>query len=508
MKRFLLLAFCACLGTTGLYAQVVKRVGRTTLPMNNRAGDDSDFYDKGSDDVFSFCWFSYDYPSTSGDGQPTTLSAIACMPDGNGEGTVINNVIAGCHITITSNKECPTEYNTSGSTFSDLYFTMLMAGGSILYQQDDNAYNNLVILPDYEGYGITKERAHPYLCGETTGRQVADAVRYGIELYQSDAMLQDIRRPLKENWHTICTGYSQGGAVAMATQRYIEEQGLSGQLHLAGSFCGDGPYSPTATVLYYLEQDREGNELVMPVVLPLILKGMCEYDEALEGCQVSDFLVDRFLETGVLEWIAEKEWNTDDITDEFKRLYNEGKDGDVTYFHPVLTSKWQAMLKNILKPEVYDYLNGLLDAYPDYVAGDIPMPEGDTPSEKLLRAMMHNDLTLGWTPEHPVCLYHSTGDDVVPYQNCLMAEQRFGDMVKFFPSPMNGGHVDTGMEFFLNPQRLEGIRQLAAMADDGVVSVQAAKAHPDRWYDVFGRPVVKPLSKGVYIREGKKILVK
>jgi hypothetical protein len=46
------------------------------------------------------------------------------------------------------------------------------------------------------------------------------------------------------------------------------------------------------------------------------------------------------------------------------------------------------------------------------------------------------------------------------------------------------------------------------MADDGVVSVQAAKAHPDRWYDVFGRPVVKPLSKGVYIREGKKILVK
>lgn len=202
------------MGTTGLYAQVVKRVGRTTLPMNNRAGDDSDFYDKGSDDVFSFCWFSYDYPSTSGDGQPTTLSAIACMPDGNGEGTVINNVIAGCHITITSNKECPTEYNTSGSSFSDLYFTM------------------------------------------------------------------------------------------------------------------------------------------------------------------------------------------------------------------------------------------------------------------------------------------------------LMAEQRFGDMVKFFPSPMNGGHVDTGMEFFLNPQRLEGIRQLAAMADDGVVSVQAAKAHPDRWYDVFGRPVVKPLSKGVYIREGKKILVK
>lgn len=131
MKRFLLLAFCACLGTTGLYAQVVKRVGRTTLPMNNRAGDDSDFYDKGSDDVFSFCWFSYDYPSTSGDGQPTTLSAIACMPDGNGEGTVINNVIAGCHITITSNKECPTEYNTSGSTFSDLYFTMLDGGAAL-----------------------------------------------------------------------------------------------------------------------------------------------------------------------------------------------------------------------------------------------------------------------------------------------------------------------------------------------------------------------------------------
>jgi len=36
----------------------------------------------------------------------------------------------------------------------------------------------IVIASDYEGYGLTKDRAHPYMVQNLTARQVADAVTY------------------------------------------------------------------------------------------------------------------------------------------------------------------------------------------------------------------------------------------------------------------------------------------------------------------------------------------
>ncbi len=510
MKKMLLVAIAILIATTSLIAQEITKIGRTTLKVPIASEEDPGFYDQGADRVFNICWFTYNYPSTSGDGQPITLSALACMPDGTGEEIKINNVIAGCHVTITANKDCPTEFNTSESRFNDIFLTMTLAGSNS-YPAEDLAYHNLVILPDYEGYGITKERAHPYLCGEITARQVTDALRHGIQLYQNDPKAENFRLPFRQDWRTICTGYSQGGAVAMATQRYIEEQGLSDELHLAGSLCGDGPYSPIVTVLFYVEQDRKGQDMSMPVVLPLMLKGLCDYDETLANHQVSDFLNERFLETGVLDWIADKNKTTDDITDAWKQLYKNGKDGDKDYFKSVLTSNGQAKLRDIMKPELYDYLCELLDQYPDYSSYNIPLPEQSSLAADLHLALEHNNLTAGWIPSHPVFLYHSTGDDVVPFDNYLIAAKNFGEQATFYPSIMNSNHVNTGMEFFIGTQRTECLRLLASADnhDDGIISTTMPNTTTQKWHDLFGRPIIgKPASKGVYITCGKKILIK
>ena len=502
-KKTLLIALCMAL--TSAHAQVITKVGRATLHLADADTDTPVFYDKGANGSFNINWFSYDYPTIGGDGQPVTLSALACMPDNTGETTEINNVIVGCHITITTNKECPTQYNISGSMFSDIFLTMTLAGSN-LYPQDDLAHHNLVILPDYEGYGITKDRSHPYLISEINARQVTDAVRYGIQLYQNDGQLQDMRRPFRQDWRSICTGYSQGGAVALSTQRYIEEQGLSDELHLAGSVCGDGPYSPLVNILYYMEQDRDGKELSMPVVLSLMLKGLCEYDEAMAGCQVNDFLVERFLETGVIDWITEKEKSTDDITNTWKQLYANGKGDDKTYFHSVLTSDGKALLKNIVKPEIYQYYSDLLDKYPHYATTSIPSPEGNSLAEIMHLALSHNDLTTGWTPTHPVYLYHSTKDEVVPFQNYQIAASNLGEEVEFCPSASNGTHVETGMEFFFSPQRLDCIRALASAGSDGI-STTMQPSTAQKWFDIYGRPVMKTSSaKGILIINGKKYI--
>jgi len=109
-------------------------------------------------------------------------------------------------------------------------------------------YNyNLVIMPDYEGYGVTRERAHPYLYQELTARQVVDGVKAGIELYKSSTSLSDIRHPIRSDFRTISCGYSQGGSVSMATHRFIEQNNLDKELHFTGSICGDGPYDAIRT---------------------------------------------------------------------------------------------------------------------------------------------------------------------------------------------------------------------------------------------------------------------
>ena len=46
--------------------------------------------------------------------------------------------------------------------------------------------------------------------------------------------------------------------------------------------------------------------------------------------------------------------------------------------------------------------------------------------EALFRCFDRYDLTRGWTPKHPVRLYHSRADRVVPFENALEAVSSFG----------------------------------------------------------------------------------
>ena len=143
----------------------------------------------------------------------------------------------------------------------------------------------IVIAPDYEGYGGTKDVPHPYLSQRVTAQQMIDGVKYGLALYQKVAKESQTLLPMKSDWRSFCMGYSQGGAVSLATHREIEEQGLADELHFQGSICGDGPYDLVSTMRYYLEDDgtsygvetshRKGLATI-PAVVPLILKGMVE----------------------------------------------------------------------------------------------------------------------------------------------------------------------------------------------------------------------------------------
>lgn len=377
--------------------------------------------------------YSYTYPSVDADGNTVTLSSLMAVPTKMLIDNVMakpNNLIIGCHVTITSNYECPTEYNKSGGTFS----WMTDVGMLIDYTRYDVVRNPccLVIMPDYEGYGVSKDRAHPYLYQELTARQVADAVRYGLKLYEDNIGVFSFSE-FENGWKSVCVGYSQGGSVALATHRFIEENGLAEELHFAGSVCGDGPYDPVAHLGYYMNDEgetyngektqHEKATVSMPIVMPLILKGMCDRNPFMRQHIVSDYLTPKFLHTGVIDFInaksqdkKEKQYSTGDINEQFRNMTKHGKgqysaaqmtemlykdDGDNVH----------GKLVQIMTETAYGYFNGL--------SSNSEVPSDRGMMKDLHRALASNARVSGWTPSHRIAFYHSTYDTVVPYENLL-----------------------------------------------------------------------------------------
>ena len=277
---------------------------------------------------YAYMVFRYVYPSVDADGNEIMLSSIAACParDATNE---TRDVVIGTHITITSDAECPSNTNKgfaeadwgilmslAGDTkialgpiflaiLGPLDFTNLEASLDMMAAEPSNNYN-LVIMPDYQGYGITRNSAHPYLYQELTARQVVDATRYGIALYKNADMTKDFRHPLRQNFRTIACGYSQGGSVAMATHRFIEQNGLSEELHFVGSICGDGPYDPISTLMYYVGRDLEDKKMSMAVVMPLIIKGMIDSNPYMRSHKYEDYFTEEFLATGIIDWLDAK----------------------------------------------------------------------------------------------------------------------------------------------------------------------------------------------------------
>lgn len=175
--------------------------------------------------------YSFNYPSVSATGKPTVLSSalFAWTPADRQPTDSIESLHIFSHITIASDNERPSTTATGVSEEQSLLqflpgrtYTNYMPDG-----QADYVGRCIVIAPDYEGYGVTKDAPHPYLSQRLTAQQMLDGVKYGLELYQKVAKESETLLPMKSDWRSFCMGYSQGGAVSLATHREIEEQGLA-----------------------------------------------------------------------------------------------------------------------------------------------------------------------------------------------------------------------------------------------------------------------------------------
>lgn len=415
--------------------------------------------------------YSYKYPSVDANGNKVVLSALMGLPTKIFVGGVLaspNNLIIGCHETITSNYECPTNYNHGGAYDSGNGMLLEYCRNDVVRQPCC-----LVILADYEGYGCTADRPHPYLYQELTARQVVDAVRYGLALYATH--VGNDFAGLENDWRSVCIGYSQGGSVSLATHKFIETNGLSEELHFAGSVCGDGPYDPIAHLRYYMEDNGRTYDLnrhnveektnhtpgtiSMPIVMPLILKGMCDSNPLMRQHNLTEYLTDRFFATSSTFMLESKsqpnnddQYSTGRVGEVYRDCKNNGKSwtgkvnnpygDDFTVGGSFSAGEMAEMLyyddgdnvwgkmEYMLTPVAYSYFTTKSNF--EDTQGNRITPTGHGVMQDLHRALESNNLTVGWTPKHRVAFYHSTYDTVVPYANLLSFIKNQSSLKYFF----------------------------------------------------------------------------
>lgn len=300
------------------------------------------------------------YSSINSDYQPCILSGKVIMPaDGK-----FKRYILVSHYTIGSNSEAPSNCFSLEGVLAKLGYAM--------------------IIPDYEGYGITADRIHPYLMMDLTAQQVTDMF-FAVRKYM------DARGIRPEYDDIYLMGYSQGGATTMAVQRLLETTYLNSEVSIRRVFAGGGPYDVKSTY----ERFVTTNVASYPVAVPLVLQGMI-YGAKLNI--TSQQMMQPRVYEHMDEWVNSKKYCTAKI--------NEAIGTYVT--------------SEILSP--------------------ISMNQNSPEVAELYQAMTENSIVAyNWQPNAPVYMFHSIDDETVPYTNATLAKNKWwGANIQF-----NYGHYGT-----------------------------------------------------------------
>ena len=327
------------------------------------------------------------YTSLTPQGDTITLSGKISVP----RSCTPKGIILLPHFTVSGNHEVPsTSTITESKWFRDDY---------------------ILLMPDYLGYGITRDKVHPYLRGDLVARHCVDML-----VQACDSVLNDLCIRADTNLPELplyIVGFSEGAASALWTLRLLEKD--YPHVKIAGCFAGSGPYDVAATYDECVAKNRNG----MPMAIPMLVMGTSEsYGLNLRR---SDFFTPEM--DGCYDaYITSKEYS-------YVSLYFLMTSRKVSHW---LTAsgmdKRQAQTRRM-----YDgFMRSSLVHFP--LADDIYRDDPDAPGK--------DTIIPDWQPKAPVYIFHSYDDDIVCYSNCAHLEQCWHDLPNVtFETGYFGGHL-------------------------------------------------------------------
>ena len=308
--------------------------------------------------------FPVAYWSTDPQGDSLLVSGRVYLP----KRRYLNGIMIACHYTITSDMEAPSNMLSMESLFA-------MKGYA-------------VIMPDYVGYGLSRDKVHPYLHWRSAAQTAVDLLNCMPELLEYYGYSYPI--------DVVVTGYSQGGAVALGVTRMLEE--LDSMWIVRKLYAGAGPYDPAGTYLYSMER----NEMGIPAAIPLIVMGFSDaYDLEFE---LEDFFLDPLL-SNYEEWILSKEYTV----------------GDINYL------MGSTVMTELMTEEALDM---------------------DSPLADMLYEVLLWNSNVGYDLRSPAYFFHSIDDEVVPILNTInLQEQMPDENGKTYDYDHYGSHMEASVPF-------------------------------------------------------------
>ena len=149
--------------------------------------------------------YHMEYGTVGGTGEATTASGALMVPSGSSAGCQgARPVVVYAHGTNAA--KTFNMANLSGSSEALLMAAVFASQGYI------------VVAPNYAGYDTSSLPYHPYLNGDQQSKDMIDALAAARSAYSTASA--------SESGKVFVTGYSQGGYVAMATQKAMQAAGM------------------------------------------------------------------------------------------------------------------------------------------------------------------------------------------------------------------------------------------------------------------------------------------
>ena len=314
-----------------------------------------------------FVTFPVAYWSQTPQGDSLLVSGRVYLP----KNRILNGIIVANHYTMTADEEVP-------SNRISMEMVYLLKGYA-------------VIMPDYVGYGLSREEVHPYLHWRNAAQTAVDLLNCMPELldYYGYSYPKDV----------VVTGYSQGGAVALGVARMIEENyHQENDWIVRKLYAGAGPYDPAGTYLFSMER----NEMGIPAAIPLIVMGLNDAYEL--GFTLDEFFLDPLL-SNYEDWVVSKEYTVGQIN--------------------------QLMGSTIMSELMTEDALTL-----------------DSPQADMLYEVLLWNSNVGYDLQAPAYFLHSLEDEVVPLLNSINLEEQMPDKEeKTFDFDYYGSHMEASVPF-------------------------------------------------------------
>jgi hypothetical protein len=167
--------------------------------------------------------YHIEYETVGSQNEPATAAAALMVPSGvNSSCTGPRPIVLYAHGTTTDRNYNIATFATTGNDEGLLLAAVFAEQGYI------------VVAPNYAGYDTSSLDYHPYLDADQQSKDMIDA------LTAARSALPVLLSPLVSDNHKLfITGYSQGGFVAMATQRAMQSAGMT----VTASAPMSGPYA-------------------------------------------------------------------------------------------------------------------------------------------------------------------------------------------------------------------------------------------------------------------------